>query len=94
MIFKLTLGLGTIEFATAKDKEDLLVQYAKQIGQEAADDIEEIEEISEESAKDIWLLNSEYNEDDPVNDMPEKIQLWAFLGVETTDFIIVGGTDY
>lgn len=93
MIFKLTLEHGTIEYATALDKEDLLVQYAKEIGQEAADEIEEVEEISEEAAKDIWLVNGEYNEDDPNFYMPEKIQLWA-LAAGTTDFMIVGGTDY
>lgn len=87
MIFKLKFADKT-EFAQAKSQLHLLQSYHKEL--DGFEDIEEVEEISDEAAKTIMLTNTEYDENDP-DDMPE-ISLYDLVAGD--DFEIVGSSEY
>jgi len=87
MIFKLKFDDRT-EFAQAKSHLHLLQSYESEY--DGFQDMEELEEISEEEAKKIMLKNTDYDESDP-DDM-EEISLYD--SVVGDDFVLVGSTDW
>jgi hypothetical protein len=64
MIYKLTWDDGRIDWCTAKDPLHLLRSYDKDFDL-CLQEIESLEEISDEQAKTIMVENTEYDENDP-----------------------------
>ena len=89
MIYKLKFDDGRTDLITAKSQLHLLQQYDKEFDL-PLQEIEELEEISDEEAKTIMLTNTDYDESDP-NDMPEISLFDSAVGDE---FMIVGSTEW
>ena len=87
MIYKLTFEDKT-EWCQAKSQLHLLQSYEKEIN--GFQDIQEVTEISEEEAKSIMLINTEYDENDPTDG--KEIPLFDFVSGD--DFAIVGSTEF
>ena len=89
MIYKLTFEDGRIDWCTAKDQLDLLKSYDAEYDL-VLQEIESLEEISEEEAKTIMINNTDYDETDPGD--VETIPLFDLaLGDE---FCIIASTDF
>lgn len=89
MIYQL-ISSDKKEYAQAKSQLHLLKEYEREFGE--ISEIDEIIDISEEESKTIMLTNSEYDEDNPENDMPENISLFDM--VCGNDFCIIGSTEW
>ena len=90
MIFRLKFSDKT-EYAQAKTQLHLLQNYQQEY--EDIIDIEEVEEISDEEAKTIMLLNDEYNDELPESDENFK-EFSLYDLVCGDDFVIVGSTEW
>ena len=88
MIYKLTFTDRT-DWCTAKDQLHLLKSYDYENGL-FLQELESIEEVTEEEAKTIMINNTEYNEDDP-EDFKE-IPL-SDLAIDD-NFCIIASTEY
>jgi hypothetical protein len=91
MIFKLTFDNGRIDWCTAKDQLHLLKSYDADFDL-SLQEIESIDEISEDEAKIIMVRNTEFDEDNP-DDMPEELSIWE-LSTNDVDFKIVASTEF
>ncbi|MEC7753817.1 MAG: hypothetical protein VYB44_07290 [Bacteroidota bacterium] len=88
MIYRLKFDDRT-EFAQAKNHLHLLQSYESEF--EGFQDIEKVEEITDEEAKTIMLQNNEYVEgEDPI----EKKEFSLYDTVVGDDFCIVGSTEW
>ena len=89
MIFKLTFDDGRIDWCTAKDQLHLLKSYDAEFDL-PLQEVETLEEISEEEAKTIMVSNTDYNEDDP--DEIETIPLFDLAVGD--NFCIIASTEF
>lgn len=89
MIYKLKFDDGRVDWITAKSQLHLLQSYDKEFDL-PLQEIEELEEISDEEAKTIMLTNTDYDEDDP-EDMPE---ISLYDSAVDDEFMIVGSTEW
>ena len=89
MIYKLTFEDGRIDWCTAKSQLDLLKSYDAEFDL-PLQEVESLEEISDEEAKTVMVNNTEYNETD-AEDM-ETISLFDM--VVGDDFCIIASTDF
>ena len=89
MIYKLTFEDGRIDWCTAKSQLDLLKSYDAEFDL-VLQDIESLEEISDEEAKTVMVNNTEYNETD-AEDM-ETIPLFNLAVGD--EFCIIASTDF
>jgi hypothetical protein len=89
MIYKLTFDDGRIDWCTAKDQLHLLKSYDADFDL-PLQEIETLEEISDEQAKTIMVANTEYDENDP-EDM-ETICLFDLAVGD--DFCIIASTEF
>ena len=90
MIFRLKFSDKT-EFVQAKNQLHLLQNYQQEYGDFI--DIEEVEEISDEEAKTIMLLNDEYNDELPESD--ENFKEFSLYDSVCGDyFTILGSTEW
>ena len=87
MIYKLTFEEKT-EWCQAKSQLHLLQSYEKEIN--GFQDILDVTEISDEEAKKIMLINTEYDQNDPA----DKKEMSLFDFVSGDNFSIVGSTDF
>jgi hypothetical protein len=87
MIYKLNFEEGNIEWVTAKSQFHALKSYHTDITDISLDEIEGIEEITDEEAKNTMVRNSDFDEDNP-DGMPEFISLYD-LGGNTEDFSVI-----
>lgn len=90
MIYKLSFDDGRIDWCTAKDELHLLKSYDADFDL-LLQELEIIEEISDEEAKTIMVRNTEFDEDDP-DDIPEEICLYDLSVGE--DFAIIASTEF
>lgn len=89
MIYKLTFTDDRIDWCTAKDQLHLLKSYDAEFDLDLQE-IESVEEISEDEAKKIMLTNSDYNEDDP----DDRTEIPLFDLVVGDDFSIIGSNEW
>jgi hypothetical protein len=90
MIYKLTFEDGRIDWCTAKDELHLLKSYDADFDL-PLQEIESLEEISEEEAKTIMVRNTEFDEDE-LDDMPEELSIWELAVGD--DFCIIASTEF
>ncbi len=90
MIYKLTFDDARIDWCTAKDQLHLLKSYDKDFDL-SLQELESIDEISEEEAKIIMVSNTEFDEDNP-DDMPEQLSIWELAVGD--DFCIIASTEF
>ena len=90
MIYKLTFDDDRIDWCTAKDQLHLLKSYDKDFDL-SLQELESIDEISEEEAKTIMVRNTEFDEDNP-DDMPEELSIWELAVGD--DFCIIASTEF
>lgn len=88
MIFRITFDSGIVEYITAKNHIDLLKQYDREY-EFSIQEVENLEEISYETAKSIMLKNTEHTEG---SDEPKEISVYDLAVGE--DFAIIGSTEY
>lgn len=88
MIFKLKFEDRT-EFAQAKNQLHLLQSYEQEFN--GFQDIEEVEEISDEEAKTTMIINTDYEEGSE-DDMPKEFCLLDM--VVGGDFQIIASTEW
>ncbi len=89
MIYKLTFDDGRIDWCTAENQLHLLKSYDADFDL-PLQEIESIDEISEEESKTIMVKNTEYDENDPEDS--EEMPLSDFaIG---NDFKIIASTEY
>lgn len=89
MIYKISFDEGRIDWCTAKDFLHLIKSYDADFDL-PIQEIEKLEEISDEEAKTIMVRNTEFDEDDP-DDM-EEICLYDLSVGE--DFAIIASTEF
>jgi len=90
MIYKLTFEDGRIDWCTAKDELHLLKSYDKDYDL-ILQEIEDIEEISEDEARTTMVENTEYDEN--IQDgIPEQISIWELAVVD--EFEIIASTEF
>ncbi len=90
MIYKLTFKDGKIDWCTAKSPLHLLQSYDAEWDLELKE-ISDLQEITDEEAKTIMVVNPEFDEDLP-EEMPEQIPLFDLaIGDE---FTIITSTDF
>jgi hypothetical protein len=90
MIYKLTFEDGRTDWCTAKNQLHLLKSYDAEYDLQLQQ-IESLEEISEDRAKTIMVQNTEFDEDHP-DDMPEQLSVLE-LAVDDT-FCIIASTEF
>lgn len=90
MIYKLTFEDGRIDWCTAKNELHLLKSYDADFDL-PLQEIEDLEEITEEEAKTIMVNNTEFEEDNE-DDMPEKLSIWELAVGD--DFEIIASTEF
>lgn len=90
MIYKLTFEDGRIDWCTAKDQLHLLKSYDNEFDL-SLQEIETLEEISDEDAKTVMVANTEFDEDNP-DDMPEQMSLYD-LSVGD-DFSLIASSEW
>jgi hypothetical protein len=90
MIYKLTFEDGRIDWCTAKDELHLLKSYDADFDL-PLQEIESLEEISEEQAKTIMVRNTEFDEDE-TDDMPEELSIWELAVGD--DFCVIASTEF
>jgi hypothetical protein len=88
MIYEITFIDGRRDWCTAKDELHLLKSYDKDF-ELSLQEIESIEELSEEQAKKIIATNIDMI-DDP-HEEPKKISIWELAGND--DFEILASTE-
>ena len=91
MIYKLSFEDGRVDWCTAKDVLHLLKSYDAD-SELDLQEIKYIDEISEEEAKKILVINTDWDEDNP-EDMDERISLYE-LGGNDLDFQIIASTEF
>lgn len=91
MIYKITFEDGRIDWCTAKDQLQLLKAYDKDFDL-SLQDIETIDEVSDEEAKTTMFLNYDYDEDFPELE-PEQISLYD-AAWDKNEFRIVASTEH
>ena len=91
MIFKLTFqeDENRVDWYQAKNQLHLLQNYEKEC--DDFHDIKEVVEISDEEAKKIMLVNTDYDKENP-DDMPKEFSLYD--AVSGDDFLMVGSTEW
>lgn len=89
MIYKLTFDDGRIDWCTAKNQLHLLKSYDADFDL-SLQEIEDLEEISEEEAKTMMVSNTEYDENDP--DDVETISVYDLAVGD--DFCIIASTEF
>ena len=89
MIYKLTFEEGRVDWCTAKSQLHLLKSYDEDF-ELNIQELESIEEISEEEAKTTMVRNTEYDEEDPDDD--ELISIWDLAIGD--DFVIIASSEY
>lgn len=89
MIFEIN-AIDRKEYAQAKNELHLLQEYLKEFGEDAFLEIETLKVITKEEAGQIKLINTEYNEDDPLD--IEEMTLESQCAGD--DFIIIGSTEW
>lgn len=89
MIFEIKHNSGTIEYAQAKNVHHLVNSYEEDYGSES---ITSIKHITDDEAKEAPLRNTEYDEENPTDDMPSEIMLFDLVCGD--DFCIVGSTEW
>lgn len=89
MIYKLVFEDGRVDWCTAKDPLHLLKSYDSDF-ELAIQEIEVLQEISDEEAKGIMVRNTEYDEEDPEDD--ELIRLYDLAVGD--DFVIIASTEF
>jgi hypothetical protein len=90
MIFKIIFDDNRTDWCTAKNILHLLKSYDDNYSL-SIQNIESIDEISEEEAKNIMVKNSEFDEDNP-NEMPEQISIYELSVGE--DFALIASSDF
>ena len=88
MIYKMTFEDGRIDWCTAKSQLHLLKSYDNDFDF-SIQELESIEEISEDQSKTIMVMNTEFNEND---DMPEEVSLWELAFGD--DFTLIASTEF
>lgn len=89
MIYKLTFEDGRTDFCTAKDIVHLLKSYDADFDL-PIQELESLEEISEEESKKIEVRNTEYDEADPEDE--EMIKLWELAVGD--DFAVIASSEF
>ena len=89
MIYKLTFENGRTDFCTAKDIVHLLKSYDESFDF-PIQELEGLDEISEEESKAIEVRNTEYDEEDPEDN--EKLTLWELAVGD--DFAIIASSEF
>jgi hypothetical protein len=90
MIYKLKFDDGRIDWCSAKDQLHLLKSYDAE-NDLPIQEIESIDEISDEEAKTIMVKNTEFDEDNP-DVMPEELCLYDLSNGD--DFAIIASTEF
>lgn len=90
MIFKITYDDERIEFCTAKDQLHLLKSYDL-THELCLQEIESIEELTDDQAKKIMVFNTDYDELDPESE-PKEVSLFS-LHVND-DFGFIAGSEF
>ena len=90
MIYKLTFEDGRIDWCTAKNELHLLKSYDADFDL-PLQEIEDLEEITDEEAKTTMVNNTEFEEDNE-DDMPEKLSIWELAVGD--DFEIIASTEF
>ena len=90
MIFKLTFSDGRIDWCTAENQLHLLKSYDEEL-ELNLQELESIEEISEEVAKTVMVRNLDYDEEDPHDE--EMISL-AELASGGDFFATIASTEF
>lgn len=91
MIYKMTFKQERIDWCTANDVLHLLQSYDNEY-EFNIQDLEKIEEIPEDKAKELLIENAAYDEDEP-NDMSKYISLYDLAAPEQNDFTVVASTE-
>ena len=91
MIYKLTFDDGRIDFLTAKSQLHLLQQYDKEFDL-PLQEIESLDEISDEEAKKIMILNPDYEEEE--NDPNEPAEVSLFDLAISDEFSMIASTEW
>lgn len=90
MLFKIELS-ETIEYAQAKSHLDLLQSYHLEL--ECFMDISKVEEVTNDEARNIILLNTEFDESiEESQDNPKEISLFDLY--LTNEFLVLATTNY
>jgi hypothetical protein len=89
MIYKLTFQDGRIDWCTAKNQLHLLKSYDAEFDL-PLQELEEIQEITDEQAKLIQVSNTEYDHSDP-DDSP-TLPLFDFA--DGDEFVIIASTEF
>jgi hypothetical protein len=89
MIYKLKFEDGRVDWITAKSQLHLLKEYDAEF-ELSLQDIEELVEISDEDAKTILVVNTEYNENDP--DDSDTVPLFDLATDD--EFAIIASSEY
>ena len=89
-IYRLEFEDGRIDWCNAKNKLHLLKSYNEQYDL-FLQEVECLEEISEDEAKTTMVKNTEFDEDNP-GDMPEELSLWELSCGD--DFYIIASTEF
>lgn len=90
MIYKLTFDDDRTDWCTAKDVLHLLKSYDSDFDL-SLQEIEYLQEITDDEAKTIMVRNNEFNESKP-DDMPEEISLYDLAVGD--DFNIIASTEF
>lgn len=89
MIYKLTFEDFRIDWCTAKDPLHLLKSYDFEFDL-SLQEVESLEEISEEESKTVMVRNMDFDED--MDNEPEQISLYDLaIG---SDFAIIASTEF
>lgn len=89
MIYKLTFSDGRIDWCTARDPLHLLKSYDDECGL-TLQEVESLEEISEEEARQTMVTNTDYDGDDPED--RETISIYDLAVGE--DFTLIASTEF
>ncbi|MES2620189.1 MAG: hypothetical protein V4615_04985 [Bacteroidota bacterium] len=90
MIYRLIFDDGRIDWCTAKDQLHLLKSYDADFDL-PLQEIESIDEISDDEAKTTMVRNTEFDEDNP-GDMPEEVSIYDLSVGE--EFEIIASTEF
>lgn len=91
MIYKLSFEGGRIDWCTAESFLHLIKSYDQEYDL-PIQEIESIDEISEEEAKVIMVRNADFDEDNS-DDMPEELSLYD-LGGKSDDFMLIASSEF
>lgn len=88
MIYKMTFEDGRIDWCTAKDQLHLLKSYDQDYDL-ILQELESIDEISEEESKTIMVNNTDFDDSE---DEPEELSLWQLAVGD--DFCVVASNEF